>query len=92
MEKRQLENLIVVIQANETCLMVGASCQGTSRLHVCNPFEVYVSLFVFLYLSNSVEMYVCIYIKKIKHSTLMMSSFSHWGMHQDVSIYMCFDK
>lgn len=46
MEKSQLENLIVVIHANEARLMVGASCQRTSRLRSINPFDVHVCLFV----------------------------------------------
>lgn len=45
MEKSQLENLIVVIRANETCLMVGVSCQGTSRPRFFNPFDVHVCPF-----------------------------------------------
>ena len=46
MEKSQLENLIVVIRANETCLMVGALCQGTSKPRFFKPYDVHVCLFV----------------------------------------------
>lgn len=87
MEKRQLENLIVVIYANESCLVVGASCQGTRRPRFFNPFLMHVCLFKDIYLFHSGKILaVCIYAIRI--NLLMIFSFLSVG-HVSRGQYLC---